>query len=358
LTSPVATGVGGQLSPEQDNFQEKSAFDLPRRRQTCDYDAWLNGLWCLPDAQSTCSSRGDGYTRWVLQVDGDTEYICIPSSCRSSDIEDFWTWSFRRFDLASSYCTLECPEIQFDVHGTSDDNQIVAVNGTYRYADLSYECAGATAVAELTICEESFSCPSNVNGFKTCIEYTEELVPTDRYHLYPPWRKFSKSCLPDECTDKANLEKLEDFSYAMLWYDTLWYYDYYYDYYYGYDFNKEVREIVSISWSCEDAAEGKEGSNPLYSTFGLIIGALVLCFLGALCFLRIRLSREVTIAQVISVEPQYQEKSGGSDFVTSGSGQSDRTEIAINQVNEPSDSSSVHPIQTKGGTQGGEVIYP
>lgn len=239
---------------------------------------------------------------------------------------------------------MECPEIQFDVHGESDDNQIADVSGTYKYADLSYECAGATAETELTTCEESSACPSDVTGFKTCRETTKEITPSDLYPMEKQIQNIVEVCLPDACTDEANLEKLEDFSYASHWYDYMDYYNYY-----GMYNMSQFREIISISWSCEDNNPlGKDNNNnPLYLTFGLIVGGLVLCFLGALCLLRIRLSKEVTIAELITGEPDNLDISETFEPAI--------PEYELNDTMEPSDPSLVYPIQTNDGTTRGEV---
>jgi len=311
LRNQVSTGAGGKLSSVLKNFRKPLVLDSARRRQydsdDCGIDLHRYGIWCLPDAESNCSSKGDGLTRWVFQIDLDTEYMCIPSSCSATKIKNWWLAEFELYDSASAYCTLECPEIQFDVKGTSDDNQRFDVNGTYKYANLSYECAGSTAVTELSMCQESVACPKDVTGFKTCTETIKQVIPVDQL-WYKNIHQRVEVCLPDVCTDEANLEKMEDFSYAMEWYWDSWSYSFYEPIN-----STQFRETYSISWSCEVAegkadnnqlAEGKADNNQLYLTFGLIIGALVLCFLGVLCLLRIRLSREITIAEVINDEPQ------------------------------------------------------
>lgn len=357
LRNQVATGARGKLSLVLENLRKQVVLGSARRRQSsaweCYQDVYQDALWCLPDAESTCSTLGDGHTRWVFQVDGDTEYMCIPSSCSANLVEGFWLEFFEKSDSASTYCTLECPEIQFDVHGLSDDGKIVDVSGTYKYADLSYECAGSTAVIELSTCEESTACPSDVTGFKTCRETTKEIIPSDLYPLDKQVKNVVEVCLPDACTDEANLEKLEDFSYATHWYDYADWYDYY-----GIYNITQFRESISISWSCE-VAEGKDdnNNNTLYLIFGLIVGGLVLCFLGALCLLRIRLSKEVTIAEVITGEPDNLDKSETFEPAIPEYELNNTMEIGNREVNAPSDPSLVYQFQTNDGTTRGEVNH-
>lgn len=108
-------------------------------------------------------------------------------------------------DASASYCSLGCPAIQYNISGTSEDGQTWSVDGMYHSANLSYDCAGAVALTEISMCQERGSCPNSANGVTTCSKYFDVRVSLANQNL----TQKSQICLPDECTDGANLEKME-----------------------------------------------------------------------------------------------------------------------------------------------------
>merc|ERR1712183_407391 len=67
---------------------------------------------------------------------------------------------------------------------------------------------------DISRCEETGPCSDENNGLTTCIFYHEDRLTYA--HVDWTWKTNGHICLPDECTDEANLEKLEDFHYAIL----------------------------------------------------------------------------------------------------------------------------------------------
>lgn len=348
LGRKLAIESGRNLSPLLTKY---STLDFDRRRQysynfisdECYYGIVEDAIWCLQDDESSCSTIGDGHKRWVFLVDRDTEYTCFPSSCSGTDLEYFWSYKFEILNSTAMYCALECPEIPFDVIGRSDDGETMRISGTHKYADVSYECAGSTAVTEMSMCEQYIPC-RDVTGFTTCTETIKFSIPSGIYTFRAPLHGFSEVCLPNECTDEANLEKLEDFSYAsMAWEENMWYDN---------SLNTtEIRQAYLINWSCDDDAAEKK-NNALYLKLGIIIGALVLFCCGAVCFLRFHFSREVILAQDETVELQNREgldSRRGPDMV----------EIGIEDTTSSSDSilDSERPIHTNHGMECGEVDH-
>jgi len=348
LSKKAVTGPGGQQFPVLENLRKRLALGLTRRRpsgwmsEECFIDiTQQDKIWCLLDAECGCSTIGSGHTKWVFQVDNDTEYMCFPSSCSASHVEWFWSWRFETFDLAGTYCAMECPEIPFNVRGRSDDDQTMSISGTYKYADMSYNCARLTAFTEMSLCEQYDECSSGATGFKTCTETIRyNRMPSGHSYFQAPLNSFSKVCLPDECTDEANLEKLEDFSYA----DMVWYLNYWYDIFLN---STEIREAYSISWSCKGEAEEKYANHPLWEQLVLIIGTLVLICVGAVCFLRFHLSRDFVISKAVGLKNRDM------------SGRPDRMEHSIHELDSSSESTSdyVSPILTNHGMVCGEVDH-
>jgi len=267
----------------------------------CYYDIFYAlYIWCIP-ARLSCDVLGDDHTKWVIHIDNDIEHMCYPSSCSGNDIQLFYTWEMGQLDSAAKYCTLDCPEIEFNITGTSEDDQKMALSGMYNYADLSYECAGAAAMVEISRCEERGACPNGTNGLTTCTVHFEDKL--SYAHRGQIWKDMGMQCLPDECIDSANLAKMEDFEYAWIilqlrdsgLYLTA----------------EEVREWFVVDYSCP-TAEGEaqpskeQKSSQNYSSYVLILGVtsavlFVLCLL-AICMLRIYRNGGVRMTPIISVE--------------------------------------------------------
>merc|ERR1719419_1208386 len=119
--------------------------------------------------------------------------MCYPSSCSAKDLQNRYIFEVELWNASARYCSLGCPAIQFDISGSSEDGQTWSINGMYHSANLSYDCAGAVALTEISTCQERDSCPNHAYGVTTCSRYLE-----DRVSL---WKHKSQICLPDECTD-------------------------------------------------------------------------------------------------------------------------------------------------------------
>jgi len=315
----VAPTSKSMLFPKLNKLHEYTALSADRRRSPtgvsdqCISDMDSDSVWCI-HPEVSCDVLGNSHTKWVIHIDNDIEHMCYPSSCSGNDIESLYIWEMQQLNSAAKYCTLDCPAIVFNITGTSEDDQKMAISGMYNYADLSYDCAGAAAMVEISSCEETGTCPSDVNGLTTCTLYYEDRLTYA--HLGMNWRVIGKHCLPDECTNKANLEKLEDFHYAWLTY-------------FQREENgvyltpEETRGGYLVEYVCPPITdgqgnrddEGKEDkvqpskeqtSSRNYSSYVLIFGVtsavlFVLC-LCAICMIRIKRGGGVMMTPTVSIE--------------------------------------------------------
>jgi len=336
----------------------------------CIRDIDKDSIWCVTDSDFNCGVLRGDHTKWVIQIDHDTEWMCYPSSCSASDIQYLYSTQMEWTNSSAKYCTLECPAIEFDINGTSEDGQSMSISGMVNYADLSYDCAGAAAVTEITTCEESGACPSDAIGLTTCtITFEDKRIFA---HIDRTYKSIGKICLPDKCTDDTNLEKMEDFLYAYLTYlqsrDGVFL------------TAEEIRNGYLVDYSCPVRNETNETSHGddtphkdentsshKYSKYVLIIGfssavLFVLCFL-AICILYIRRAHRagVVMTPIIAVEFHARETVAvvrpGS--VISSARHSDRVETGIIEVDSPSASplDYASPIQTNEGMQSGERAH-
>jgi len=308
----AAPAFGDMLFPMLNNLGKHPALSLDRRRLSeglsseCSSDIYSDKIWCI-NSQISCNVLGDDHTKWVIQIDHDTEYMCYPSSCSASDMEQLYSWEMEHLNASAKYCSLECPPIEFDISGTSEDGQTMSINGMYNYADLSYDCAGAAAMTEISMCEETGACPSDADGLTTCTLNFEDRLTYAQLDL--TWKSVGQLCLPNECTNEANLEKLEDFHYAFLTYLEEWLNNLYLT-------AEEIRDGYLVDYSCptttdseeknNDSPEEEDTSSHKYSNYVLIFGVIsallfVLC-LGAFCALRIYRGGGVVMTPIIAVE--------------------------------------------------------
>jgi len=275
--------------PAQRNIRSIPALTLDTRRTSgtispkCLHDTTYKHIWCVNQPESC--KLGD-LTKWVIQVDHDTEWLCYPSSCSANDVQNIWIRTMYRWNATASYCSLECPAIQFDISGTSEDGQTWSVNGRYHYANLTYDCAGAVALTEISICDEVNSCPIRAKGVTTCSKSIHDRLLLAHTNL----SQKTKICLPDECTDDANLEKMEDFDYAEIAFTMK---------HYGFHLTREeIRDGYFVDYSCLNEA--------WYSNFILIFGVVAAVFVvlcqGAVCFLRFCRGGRVVTTPIITVE--------------------------------------------------------
>jgi len=313
------------LFPKLNKLYKYTAFSTDRRRPSTDVSKQCISdilsdsvsVWCI-HPQLSCDVLGDDHIKWVIHIDHDIEHMCYPSSCSGNDIEYLYAWEMEELNSAAKYCSFNCPAIEFNINGTSEDDQKMAVSGMYNYADLSYECAGAAAMVEISTCEETGTCPSNATGLTTCeLHYEDRLTYAN---LGLTWKGIGHLCLPDECTNERNLEKLEDFHYAFLTYKS------------GEHLTpEETREGFLVEYSCptptdeqgnhddneeeeEHQSEGAGEAQPSeqqtssrnYSRYVLILGVtsavlFVLC-LFAICMIRIYRGRGVIMTPIVAVE--------------------------------------------------------
>jgi len=292
----------GVLLPKLNNLLKHPALSPYRRRLSegfsseCRSDIDSDSIWCV-GAPVSCDVLGDDHTKWVIQVDHDTEYMCYPSSCSADDLEQLYIWEMEHLNASAKYCTLDCPAIEFDVTGKSEYGQTMTISGMYKYADLSYDCAGAAAMTEISECEEQGACPGDSDNLTTCTLSFEELWYA---HLGLKKKSTGQLCLPNECTDEANLLKMEDFLYAWLTHFELeWN---------GLSFTvEEIRDGYFVDYSCPtNNSPEEQGHSQKYSNYILIFGIIsalffVLCVF-AICALRIYRGGGVTMTPVISVE--------------------------------------------------------
>jgi len=310
----AATGIGK-------NFPLKKYRDTPsvklygRRRLSeglsddCFDDIVEYGVWCLLDPSYECSGLQPEYTKWVIQIDHDTEHMCYPSVCTARDLEYLFSAEMSHLNNSAKYCSFECPPIKFDISGYSEEGQMMNISGLYNYADLSYECAGAAAVTEISRCEETGACPDDVNGLTTCtLHYEDRLTYA---HIDKTWKGKGKACLPDECTNEWNLERMEDFLYAYL--------RFYEEYQNGlYLTSDEIREGYSVDYVCPidsmdnpidpmdnpidpmDKEESKSNLSKYVTIFGIVTALLFTICLGAFCVLR--LYRGFSSTPIVTIE--------------------------------------------------------
>jgi len=251
------------------------------------------GAWCLLDPSYNCNNLPSEYTKWVIQIDHDTEHMCYPSVCTARDLEYIFSAEMSLLNNSAKYCSFECPPIRFDISGYSEEGQTMNISGMYNYADLSYECAGAAAVTEISTCEETGSCPDDVDGLTTCaLHYEDRLTYA---HIDQTWEGKGEACLPDECTSESNLERMEDFLYANL--------RFYEEYQNGlYLTSEEIREGYLVDYVCPKSKSTKSKSNfsKYVTIFGTVTALLFTICLGAFCFLR--LHRGFRSTPIVTIE--------------------------------------------------------
>jgi len=334
----------------------------------CIRDIDKDSIWCVTDSDFNCGVLRGDHTKWVIQIDHDTEWMCYPSSCSASDIQYLYSTQMEWTNSSAKYCTLECPAIEFDINGTSEDGQSMSISGMVNYADLSYDCAGAAAVTEITTCEESGACPSDAIGLTTCtITFEDRRIFA---HLNRTWKYNGDICLPHECTDDTNLEKMEDFLYAYLTYlesvDGVILTAVEIRNGYLVDFSCPVRNETNETSNGVDTPDGddtphkdEDTSSHKYSKYVLMFGIssavlLALCFI-AMCFLRARRGG-VVMTPIIAVEFHNRETVA---VVRPESCHCNRVETEIIEVDSsrasPLDYAS--PIQTNEGMQSGERAH-
>lgn len=368
--------------PLRSSLGRQQALGLNRRRPSgsmsfeCYRDIFSDGIWCI-SADISCDVLGNDHTKWVIQIDHDTEYICYPSSCSATDLETYWTMEMEIRNASARYCSLECPAIEFDISGTSEDGQTMSINGKYHYADLSYECAGAAAATEISRCDVTDSCPNHVDGVTTCSFNFEDRL--SYAHLNQTWKSSSQACFPDECTDESNLEKLEDFEYAFLTFLEEQQYGIYFT-------PEEIREGYLVDWSCPTSpVPTSEPTTPVPTTepttpvpttaaptsevshtyskyvsiFGVIAALLFVLCLGAICYLRICRGGGVVMTPIIGLELNNREAFEAVEAVMCNPLPRDRVEGSIVEVDSPRASSSNYalPIQTNQRTANGELDH-
>jgi len=358
------TATGGMLS----KLRDYRAWNLERRRVSpnCYADITSNQKWCLPsnDDLASCDGLEGDNTWWIIQIDHDTEYMCYPSSCTANDLEYLYTSELKIINASARYCTLDCPPIEFDIRGRSEDGQIMSISGTVNYADLSYDCAGSAAVNDLSNCETTSACSNSTNGLTTCAFYHEDRLTSQDW----TWKLDEQICLPDECTDEANLGKMEDFHYAFLTY-------------YELIVNnapftaEEIREGYLVEYSCFNAEkedsnntnaekEGSKNSNAekkgsKNSNYGLIFGVIsavlfILC-LGVIYYLRMYRLGAVSMTPITAVELNNRNTNARVEAAISSPLPCDsdkvETQIVEGEEDVPSDMIISHnrPIQTNRG---------
>jgi len=291
------------LYPSLNNLNKHPALSAWRRRSPrlsaeCNSDIHSDSVWCI-DPQVSCDVLGEDHTKWVIHIDHYNEHMCYPSSCSANDLEQLYTWWLRELNSAAQYCTFDCPAIKFDIDAISEDGERMAFNGMYRYADLSYDCAGAAAMVEISMCEETGACPNNTDGLTTCTVHFEDRTLA---HLGMKWKFIGQDCFSNECITESNLEKLEDYHYAWLTHFQLEDNGVHYT-------PEEIRKGYLVEYSCPTTNPSSPTANPStrnYSNyvliFGVTSGALFLLCVLAICFLRIYRGGGVTMTPIVSVE--------------------------------------------------------
>jgi len=336
------TATGGMLS----KLRDYRAWNLERRRMSpnCHADITSDQIWCTNDDQASCDELDGDNTWWAIQIDHDTEYMCYPSSCTANDLEYLYTYELQIINASAMYCTLDCPPIEFDVWGGSEDGQTMSISGTVNYANLSYDCAGSAAVNSLSNCETTSPCSDSTNGLTTCSFYHEDRLTNQDW----TWKLDEQICLPDECTDEANLGKMEDFHYAFLTYYELISNNAPYT-------AEEIREGYLVEYSCFNAE--KKGSK--YSNYGLIFGVIsavlfILC-LGVIYYLRMYRLGAVSMTPITAVELNNRNTNARLESAISSPLPCDsdkvETQIVEGEEDVPSDMIISHnrPIQTNRG---------
>jgi len=323
-------GVGNVI--QLNKFLEILTLRLGTRRRLsenfsddCKNDILEHGIGCVLNPDYDCGGFHTDYAKWVIQIDHDTEYMCFPSACTGSDLEFFFSSELTHLNASARYCSLDCPPINFDISGFSDEGEQISISGMYHYANLSYDCAGAAALTEISWCEETGSCPSDATGLTTCTIHFEDSLTYA--HMDRTWRDQGKVCLPDQCTNEENLERMEDFFYAFL--------RYYWEYEYGLLLTSEqIRDGYLVDYVCPGS-----GSNlsQYVTIFGIITGLLFIICLGALCILR--LYRGVSPTPIVAIEFHNL-----GTFVRLGSLQeNERGRDVAERGNETKDGESDHP---------------
>jgi len=354
LSSRSIVPSSGVLFPN--NLLKHPALNPDRRRLSeglspeCRIDIYSDSIWCV-DAQSSCDVLGDDHTKWEIHIDHDTEHMCYPSSCSSDDLEQLYTWEMEHLNASAKYCSLDCPAIEFDVDGTSEDGQTMTISGMYNYADLSYDCAGAAVMTEISRCEETGACPGGSVGLTTCTLSFEDRL--SYAHLDLTWKGIGQLCLPNECTNEANLLKLEDFYYAWLRYLEQERYGLYFT-------AEEIRDGYVVDYSCPTTNKPEEQtSSQKYANYVLIFGIIsallfVLCVL-AICALRFYRGGGVTMTPVIAVELNNRQTFASLGSVMSHALPCDEVETGILE-DSPRTSSldNISPFQTDQTSARGE----
>jgi len=338
LQHKEANILWGELFPFPNKFLKHPVLGWDRRRPEgvlsdgCKYDFSNYQNLCLPNANVSCDSA---HTKWVMKIDHDTEYMCYPSDCSANDLQYIYSTEMEFLSSSAKYCTLDCPAIKFDISGTSEDGQVMSLSGMYNYADLSYDCTGAAALTEISKCEETGACPSKISGLTTCTIVFQ--LKTTSVKIDGGLKQNGKICLPNECTDDANLKKMEDFLYAYLANLLVLKYNLRFS-------AREIRSFVLVNYSCPGP--------PKYTKYILVFGILsavlfVLCF-GAICIIRVRRGG-VGMTPIVAVEFHNQGSPSQYDQVDTGIGEADPPRAV------PSD--YARPIQTNNGMQRGEADH-
>jgi len=300
----VAPMTKSFLLPSLNNLPWHAALSMGRRRSSgylsdeCSSDIQSDSIWCI-DPRFSCDGLEGDHTKWVIHIDHYNEHMCYPSSCSANDLKQLYLWYLEQLNSTAQYCTFDCPPIKFNVSATSEDDETMEISGMYRYADLSYDCVGAAAMVEISMCEETGACPSDADGLTTCTLHFEDRL---RYaEAGMRLKMIGQECLSNECITEANLEKLEDYLYAWLIHLQLVHNDLYFT-------PEEIRAGYLVKYSCPtlNSTIEEKTSSQNYSNyvliFGVTSGALFLFCVLAICFLRIYRGGGVTMTPIISVE--------------------------------------------------------
>jgi len=330
-------GAEGNLVPVLNNPRKYLDLGLGRRRPSDEcLDAFEDReFWCLLDAESSCEIRDGHWTKWTVQVYHNTEHVCYPSSCSASDLESLYDAELIFFNSSIRYCFLECPTIPVDILGTSDDGQTLSINGTLNFAKLSSDCAEAYA-NRISMCGTTGTCPSDAIGVTTCT-YSYALLPS-YFVQTAAFTNISDDkievCLPDECIDEANLEKLVEFDYVSMGYTAD---------------DDEMREKLQIYYSCNSSSGTKE-----WLIYGLISGTVVV-----LCMLGICIFRKCQFGGVLMTQSNVELKSLETfeqlHSTTFSPSSSEKVETGISENISPKDyTMDMRPIEIKQGTRSDE----
>jgi len=250
--------------PLLNSLNRLPVFSQYRRRQanstnsSCDLDT---RVFCI-SAEGSCNLVEDIYTKWTVQYNGHTEYFCYPSRCSASNIREIYRDALQFFNDSASYCTMECPEITFNISASSDDNREWRIDEKYRYMNFNYYCAGAVVATDMSRCLHDRRCPVGDKTVQSCSLNME----TSNSDVTGSW----DVCFPNECTGEANIEKMEDFEYAGLVQHFLGE---------GTNFNREeARNLFMMDYVCSKSSSDSNNM-VIYVVIPLI--SLVFC-LGAI----------------------------------------------------------------------------